>query len=106
MELIFISSNALANRGQGTEVKRDALHRPQLACGNEGRIHRRKARRMNLELLLQDCAFALTSNIEIGVVRQVHHGGLVRGGRILNPYPVIVQRVANSCGERSMTSLL
>lgn len=63
MELFFIAINALANRGRHAEIKSGALDRSQLTCGAEGGIHRRKARGIYLELMLQDGAFALTSKI-------------------------------------------
>ena len=70
---------ALADRVRPREVERRALHRRQFARRDQAGVHRRELVGFQVNHVAED--FALASEIEIGVLREVGDGSLVgRGG--------------------------
>ena len=83
-------TDPLADAVEGTEVKRRARHRNDLTRGNKGSIRRGVLAGLNLEFVSQDISVARARQVEIGVVRQVHHGGPVRLGAVGDEQLILV----------------
>ena len=70
-------ADPLANAVETAEVEGRACHGSNFARGNERGIRRGVVLGVDLKFVSQDIPVARSGEVEIGVVRQVHHGGPV-----------------------------
>ena len=70
-------ANPLADTVEATEIEGRACHRCNFARGNESGIRRGVMVRLDFKFMSQNIPIARARQVEIGVVRQVHHGGPV-----------------------------
>ena len=70
-------ANPLADTVETAEVEGRACHGSNFARGNERGIRRGVVLGVDLKFVSQDIPIARAGEVEIGVVRQVHHGGLI-----------------------------
>lgn len=70
-------ANPLANAVEAAEIEGRACHGSNFARGNERGIRRGVVLGVDLKFVSQDIPIARAGQVEIGVVRQVHHGGPV-----------------------------
>ena len=80
----MIGADARADRGRLPEIERRAFDRRELAGGNQRRVHRREAIRVERELVLQDVAGSGSGEIEVAVLREVDRRRLVGGGVVVD----------------------
>lgn len=70
-------ANPLADAVEAAKIERCARYRCNFARGNESGIRRGVMVRLNFKFVSQDIPIARARQVEIGVVRQVHHRGLI-----------------------------
>ena len=93
--LAIVLIDARPNRRRLAKIEWRSCNAPQLAGGNQPRIHRSKFVRLNHQHMLQDVA-AVRVQIEIGVIRQVQDRLLVRGGGVIDfQFVAVRQRVSD-----------
>ena len=83
-------ANPLADTVETAEVEGRACHGSNFARGNERGIRRGVMVGVDLKFVSQDIPVARARQVEIGVVRQVHHGGPVRLGAVGDEQLVLV----------------
>ena len=83
-------ADPLADAVEGTEIDRKAGHGGDLASRDHRRIRRGVLVGLDLEFVSQDIPVARARQVEIGVVRQVHHGGPVRLGAVGDEQLILV----------------
>ena len=81
-QLLIIRVDPRADGRWLAEIERCAFNFPQFTGWNQRAINRRKLIGVDRHYVLEDVALA--GQVEIGVVREVQHGVLVRRGRVFN----------------------
>ena len=81
MELFIVGVNPFSDSSRFAEIKRSSIHRFQFASWDQPSVHRREARSIQRQLMLENRALALSGKIEIGVIGEIDHGVFIgRGG--------------------------
>ena len=84
LELLVFFVDVHPDRFFNGEIKWGILHRSDFTGGNEVLIHRRVVVCVEVHEMVENVSAALTGEVEIGVVRQVHGGRLVCGGVVFH----------------------
>ncbi len=84
LNLRVVRADSRPDSGGLGEVERSVFYGFQFAGWDQTGIHRRIAIGVDCKLILQDVAFPLTGEIEVGMVRQIDHRVLVGSGAVVN----------------------
>ncbi len=105
LELLVGRIDAGANGGRFPEIERRAFNGPQLARGDQAAVDRREPVGIDGDQMVENGAAA--AQVEIGVVREVDHRGLVGVRGEIDPERVVVgQGVDGRHGQISGITLL
>ena len=75
-----------------TEIQRGIRHGLDLAGGNQGVISGSVVVGIEGQLMAKDGSAAGAAEVEVGVVGEVHRGGLVRGGLVIDAQFVLISK--------------